>query len=208
MNLSALGPLRSSPVISRLFHLPFLVEKFLLAQDDGPARLWMSSYGDLLPHRRAQKRWCANELPSYPCCQFTDSPSSSPLPLNHKCNCFPAALQRARSICNPGIPPEGTVLALCFKLSCLFPREEGKKYQPGYQCSQTEPLKQGQHPYCHRTTRAVLPALSRPSHACCHCVTTAAILLGSMTGAWVCSPTSFSIYRLLQYLAPSKQYDI
>lgn len=39
MNLSALGPLRSSPVISRLFHLPFLVEKFLLAQDDGPARL-------------------------------------------------------------------------------------------------------------------------------------------------------------------------
>lgn len=92
--------------------------------------------------------------------------------------------------------------------SYLFPREEGKKYQPGHQCSQTEPLRQGQHPSCHRTTRAVLPALSRPSHACCHCVTTAAILLGSMTGAWVCSPTSFSIYRLLQYLAPSKQYDI
>lgn len=204
MNLCALGPLRSSLVISRLFHLPFLVEKFLLAEDDIPARLWISSYGDLLPHRRAQERWCANELPSYPCCQFTESPSSSPLPLNHECNCFPAALQRAQFTCNPEIPPEGKVLALCFKLSCFFSRKEERKYQPGHQCSQTESLKQGQHPSCHRTTQAVLPALSRPSHACCHRVTTAAILLGSMTGAWVCSPTCFSIHCLVQYLATSK----
>lgn len=133
-------------------HSHFLAEKFLLAQDDIPARLWMSSYGDLLPHRRVQKRWCANELPSYPCCQFTDSPSSSSLPMNCKCNCFPAALWRAQSICNPGIPPEGKVLALCFKLSCLFSREEGRKYQPGHWCSQTEQLKWGQNPFGHRTT--------------------------------------------------------
>lgn len=133
-----------------------------------PARLWMSSYGDLLPHRRVQKRWCANELPSYPCCQFSDSPSSSSLPLNCKCNCFPAALRTARSICNPGIPPEGKVLAFSFKLSCLFYRGEGRKYQPGHWCSQTEQLKWGQHPFCHQTTQAVLlPVLSRPLQACC-----------------------------------------
>lgn len=169
-------------------HSPFLAEKFLLAQDDIPARLWMSSYGDLLPHRRVQKRWCANELPSYPCCQFSGSPSSSSLPLNCKWNCFPAALLRAQSICNPGIPPEGKVLALCFKLSCLFSRKEERKYQPGHWCSQTEQLKWGlkwgQQPSCHRTTQAVLlPVLSRPVQACCHHVTSTVTLLGSATCA-------------------------
>lgn len=193
----------------RLTPSHFLVEKFLLAQDDIPARLWMSSYGDLLPHRRVQKGWCANELPSYPCCQISDSPSSFPLPLNYKCDCFPAALQRAQSICSPGTPPEGKVLALSFKLSCLFSREEGRKYQPGHWCSQTELLKRGQHPSCHRTTQAVLlPALSRPTCACCHRVTSAATLLGSTAGVWACAPMPLSIHHPPWYLTPSKQYEI
>lgn len=187
-------------------HCHFLAEKFLLAHDDIPARLWMSSYGDLLPHRRVQKRWCANELPSYPCCQFTDSPSSSSLPLNRKCNCFPAALQRARSICNSGIPPEGKVLVLHFKLSCLFSREEGRKYQPGHWYSQTEQLKWGQHAFCHQTTQAVLlPAPSRPGQACCHHVTNSVILLGSAPCASEPAPLMpFSAH----YPVPSKPWNI
>lgn len=45
--------------------------------------------------------------------------------------------------------------------------KEGRKYQPGHWCSQTEQLKWGQHPFCHQTTQAVLPVLSRPVQACC-----------------------------------------
>lgn len=185
-------------------HSQLVAEKFLLARDDIPARLWMSSYADLLPHRRVQKRWCANELPSYPCCQFSDSPSSSSLLLNCKCSCFPAALREAQSICNSGIPPEGKVLASCFKLSCLFTKEEGRKYQSGHWCNQTEQLKWGQYPFCHQTTQAVLlPGLSRPVQTCCHHVTSMVILLGSATCA-----SAPLVPLSIHYLAPSKQYQI